>query len=57
MAFHHYAESVRIRLIKPNDLFRLSLLRAPGACGQSVDEVCAEMYESNQPSNYYNRFY
>jgi len=57
MAFRRYAESARIRLIKPNDLFRLSLLRALGACGQSVDEVCAEMYESNQPSNYYNRFY
>jgi hypothetical protein len=29
---------------------------AVGICGWTVDDVWAQMYESNQPSKHYNRF-
>ena len=30
---------------------------AVGICGWKVDDMCIQMYESNQPFNHYNRFY
>ena len=26
-----------------------------GICGRSVDQMCVQLYESNQPSKYYNK--
>jgi len=30
---------------------------AVGICGWKVDDMWVQMYESNQPTNHYNRFY
>ena len=37
--------------------FNRGFIHAPGMriCGSSVDEMCAQLYESNQPSNRYNK--
>jgi hypothetical protein len=37
--------------------FNRGFIHAPGMriCGSSVDDMCAQLYESNQPSNRYNK--
>jgi hypothetical protein len=37
--------------------FSRSFIPAPGMriCGSSVDDMCAQLYESNQPSKHYNK--
>ena len=41
---------------KAGKIFDDGARMASGICGQGVDGLCVAMYESNQRSNYYNRF-
>jgi len=37
--------------------FDRGFIHVPGVrvCGSSVDDMCAQLYESNQPSKHYNK--
>jgi hypothetical protein len=42
---------------RKSGFFRDGFFYVPGMgiCGRSVDDVCIQLYESNQPSKYYNK--